>query len=226
MPFLLAIPQELLPIKRIELLHKDFQSSALPLSYISGNCFIKKIINMKICKIKYLNYSNKLKIKVLTKYEKFLYLRFYGPLGHINYKFRLQKNYILLKKKNKILFFLKSKWTLDLILCKQAFIGLLRGYKTILSILGRGYKTKLTNKGLVLNLGYSHLIFFKLPKPISIEEKKYKKKNLLLLKSNNSQVLNQTVFLLKSLRKLNVYKEKGIKINSEIYILKEGKKNN
>jgi ribosomal protein L6P/L9E len=61
---------------------------------------------------------------------------------------------------------------------------------------------------------------------VSIEIKKYKKKNLLLLKSNNSQLLNQTVFLLKSLRKLNPYKEKGIKINSEISILKEGKKNN
>jgi large subunit ribosomal protein L6 len=180
---------------------------------------------MQICKIKCLNYSSKLKLKILIKYHRYLYLRFYGPLGHINYKLKLQKNYILFKK-NKVLFFLKNKWTLDHILCKQAFIGLLRGYKKILSILGRGYKAKLTNKGLVLNLGYSHLIFFKVPKPISIEEKKYKKKNLLLLKSNNSQLLNQTVFLLKSLRKLNVYKEKGIKINSEIYVLKEGKKNN
>jgi hypothetical protein len=72
------------------------------------NCFIKKIINMKICKINYLNYSNKLKIKILTKSKKYLHLRFYGPLGHINYKLTLQNNYILLKK-NKIYFFKKNK---------------------------------------------------------------------------------------------------------------------
>jgi hypothetical protein len=109
MPYPLATLQKQIPIKRIELLHKDFQSSALPLSYISKNCFIKKIVNMKICKINYLNYSNKLKIKILTKNRKYLHLRFYGPLGHINYKVALQNNYLLFKKQNKVLFFRKNK---------------------------------------------------------------------------------------------------------------------
>jgi ribosomal protein L6P/L9E len=137
---------------------------------------------MKICKINYLNYSNKLKIKILTKNKNYLHLRFYGPLGHINYKIILQNNYIVLKKKSKLLFFKKNKWHSDYILCKQAFIGLLRGFKKILSIIGRGYKTRLINNGLILNLGYSHLIFFNIPKSVSIEMKKHKKKKFIIIK--------------------------------------------
>jgi ribosomal protein L6P/L9E len=70
-------------------------------------------------------------------------------------------------------------------------------------------------------LGFSHLVIFKLPESIYVSKIK---KDMLLLRSNNLNTLTQTIFLLKTLRKFNSYKEKGIKLTTDALVLKEGKK--
>ena len=176
---------------------------------------------MKICKLVYFKYNKKILIKIVKKLNYTLILRFLGPLGILNYRLNLKKNYLSFKRSNKIIFFKISNWELDRIIFIRIIRGLVRGYKKILYVFGMGYKIKLHNNNLILTLGFSHLILFKIPYNINI---KIIKKTHIVLKSTNNQLLNQTIFLLKNLRKFSAYKEKGIRLNIDNYIFKEGKK--
>ena len=175
------------------------------------------------CRLEKLVFNRKLKVKIFTKCNNMLHLRLFGPLGALSYKLNLHKNYVVFKPNNTILFFREDAWKADKIFLRQTLRGLLRGHKQILEIIGRGYKLKLINSNLILSLGYSHLINFKIPNSVVCN---IQGKNHIVLQSVDLTALNKTIFLLKSLRQLNAYKEKGIKLVGEIVILKEGKKKN
>lgn len=74
---------------------------------------------------------------------------------------------------------------------------------------------------LVLFIGYSHSINYKIPPNVFV---KILKKNQLSLQSANYQTLMQTIATLKSFKKLDVFKGKGIRMQGETLLLKEGKK--
>ena len=106
-------------------------------------------------------------------------------------------------------------------------VGVSEGYKKEMELVGVGYRAAATGQVLELSLGYSHAIYIKLPKEISVEAKMERNKNpLIILQSADKQLLGQVCAKIRSLRKPEPYKGKGIKFVGEIIRRKSGKSAN
>jgi len=102
--------------------------------------------------------------------------------------------------------------------------GVSEGYKTEQELVGVGYRA--ANKGqlLELTLGYSHNVSFDLPKEIKVTTLTEKGQNpKVILESVDKQLLGMVAAKLRSLRKPEPYKGKGIKFTGEILRRKAGK---
>ena len=102
--------------------------------------------------------------------------------------------------------------------------GVSEGYKSEQELVGVGYRA--TNKGqlLELTLGYSHNIVFELPKEIKVTTTAEKGQNpKIIMESNDKQLLGQVAAKIRSLRKPEPYKGKGIKFAGEQLRRKAGK---
>lgn len=103
-------------------------------------------------------------------------------------------------------------------------VGVSEGYKKELELVGVGYRA--SNKGniLELSLGYTHNIFMELPKEIKLETKSERNKNpLIVLESSDKQLLGQVCAKIRSFRKPEPYKGKGILFVGEQIRRKSGK---
>lgn len=106
-------------------------------------------------------------------------------------------------------------------------VGVSEGYKKEMELVGVGYRATATGQVLELALGYSHAIYIKLPKEIKVEAKTERNKNpLIILESSDKQLLGQVCAKIRSLRKPEPYKGKGIKFVGEIIRRKSGKSAN
>ena len=106
----------------------------------------------------------------------------------------------------------KSLHGLHRALLNNMVIGVSQGYKKTLELVGVGYKASAQNNVLELNLGYSHGIFFAVPEEVKVQAEMTKGKNPLIhLESIDKQLLGQIAAKLCSLRKVDPYKNKGIK---------------
>ena len=92
-----------------------------------------------------------------------------------------------------------------------------------LKFVGVGYKATLKKNIFILRLGLSHKLFCKIPKMIEIQKTK-KRPIVFSLKSHFLDVLQNTAFRLRSFKKPELYKGKGILLENEILNLKEKKK--
>ena len=102
--------------------------------------------------------------------------------------------------------------------------GVSEGYKTEQELVGVGYRA--ANKGqlLELTLGYSHNVSFELPKEIKVTTTAEKGKNpTIILESADKQLIGMVSAKIRSLRKPEPYKGKGIKFTGEILRRKAGK---
>lgn len=102
--------------------------------------------------------------------------------------------------------------------------GVSEGYKTEQELVGVGYRA--SNKGqlLELALGYSHNIVFELPAEIKVTTASEKGQNpKVTLESSDKQLLGMVAAKIRSLRKPEPYKGKGIKFSGEILRRKAGK---
>ena len=102
--------------------------------------------------------------------------------------------------------------------------GVSEGYKTEQELVGVGYRA--SNKGqlLELSLGYSHNVLFELPNEIKITTASEKGKNpTVVLESSDKQLIGMVAAKIRSLRKPEPYKGKGIKFAGEILRRKAGK---
>jgi large subunit ribosomal protein L6 len=116
---------------------------------------------------------------------------------------------------------LKQNKTLFYRLIQQGVVGVNFGYINRLAFVGVGYRVEsLTDKAITLKLGYSHLISIKIPLSIKAYSPK---KNVLILKSFDSQKLNLFTARIRSYRFPDVYKGKGILFKNEVVRLKSGK---
>ena len=103
-------------------------------------------------------------------------------------------------------------------------VGVSEGYKKELELVGVGYRAAATGQVLELSLGFSHAIYIKMPKEIKIEAKSERNKNpLIILESADKQLLGQVCAKIRSLRKPEPYKGKGIKFVGEVIRRKSGK---
>lgn len=119
---------------------------------------------------------------------------------------------------------MRSKHGLYRALINNMVIGVSEGFKTEQEFVGVGYKAELNGQILEMSLGYSHIIMFQLPKEIQAEIKSEKKGNTtLIMKSIDKQLLGQVAAKIRSFRKPEPYKGKGIKFVGEELLRKAGK---
>ena len=103
-------------------------------------------------------------------------------------------------------------------------VGVSEGYTKQLELVGVGYRV--SNKGNLLEfaLGYTHPILMELPSEIKVETKAERNQNpQIILKSCNKQLLGQVCAKIRSFRKPEPYKGKGIRFVGEVVRKKAGK---
>ena len=102
--------------------------------------------------------------------------------------------------------------------------GVSEGFKSVQEVIGVGYKAQANGQVLELALGYSHNIFFELPNEIKVETITLNGKNpLIIMTSYDKQLLGQVAAKIRSLRKPEPYKGKGIRFQGEEVRRKAGK---
>lgn len=109
-------------------------------------------------------------------------------------------------------------------LLNNMVVGVSQGYKKTLQLVGVGYRVSNTGNILEFALGYSHAILFSLPKEIKVETKSERNQDpLIMLESCDKQLLGQVCAKIRSLRKPEPYKGKGIRFEGEVIRRKSGK---
>lgn len=102
--------------------------------------------------------------------------------------------------------------------------GVNQGFKLEQEVIGVGYKASHNGQILDLVVGHSHHVLFELPKEIKLETKTEKGKNpTVILQSADKQLLGQVAAKIRSIRKPEPYKGKGIKFVGEQLRRKAGK---
>jgi large subunit ribosomal protein L6 len=109
-------------------------------------------------------------------------------------------------------------------LINNMVIGVSTGYKIELELIGVGYRVEAKENYLDLTLGYSHHDYFQVPPEISVKTESAKGKNpVIILESHDKQLIGQVAAKIRSLRKIEPYKGKGIKFVGEQIRRKAGK---
>ena len=115
----------------------------------------------------------------------------------------------------------KRLWGMKRSLINNAVIGSNTGYEKTLELVGVGYRAALKGKQLNLQLGYSHDINFDIPEGIKIT---VDKQTTLKISGADKQQVGSVASKLKTLRKIEPYKGKGIREKGQYILKKEGKK--
>lgn len=102
--------------------------------------------------------------------------------------------------------------------------GVTDGYEKKLELIGVGFKASNQGNVLDLSLGYSHNIVFEVPKELKVATQQEKGQNpLVILEGIDKQLLGQVAAKLRSLRKPEPYKGKGVRYVGEVVRKKAGK---
>src|SRR5437667_3091811 len=99
--------------------------------------------------------------------------------------------------------------------------GVKDGFERKLDIVGIGYRAQLQGRNIQLALGYSHPVIFPLPETVTAE---IERQVAITLRAPDKALLGETAAKLRSLRKPDPYKGKGIKYSDEVIRRKVGKK--
>ncbi|WP_020404824.1 50S ribosomal protein L6 [Gracilimonas tropica] len=109
-------------------------------------------------------------------------------------------------------------------LINNAVVGVSEGYTKKLEIIGVGYRAAMNGDVLELNLGYSHPIFFVPPEGINMEvDTKSSKNPILIISGVDKEMVGQVAAKIRSFRKPEPYKGKGIRYVGEYVRRKAGK---
>lgn len=152
-----------------------------------------------------------------------------GPLGQLKQKV---DESITIKQDNNILTFERANdekqqrayHGLYRALIANMVTGVSKGFETKQELVGVGYRAQATGQLLELALGFSHNIVFEIPSEVKVETVNEKGKNpLIILKSIDKQLIGQIAAKIRSFRKPEPYKGKGIKFENEVIRRKAGK---
>ncbi len=107
--------------------------------------------------------------------------------------------------------------------------GVTEGFSKDLDLVGIGYKVDAKLKAMTLSLGYSHPIEFPIPPGISVKVEKQNKTiqnyvATITISGSDKQLVGQVASDIRSLRRPDAYKGKGLRYASEVVRLKVGKK--
>lgn len=148
-----------------------------------------------------------------------------GPKGELGYKIPRELKVTLSENKIAVLPISKSKKTPALWGTIRAVIanmisGVTSGFEKKLEIEGIGFKAQTQGDDLVLNLGFSHQVIFKVPGGIKIGVEK----NVITINGISKELVGQTAANIRDLKKPEPYKGKGIRYAGEVIKRKVGKK--
>ena len=115
----------------------------------------------------------------------------------------------------------KRLWGMNRSLINNAVIGSSAGYEKVLELVGVGYRAALKGNLLNLQLGYSHDINFEIPEGIKIT---VEKQTTLKISGADKQQVGSIASKLKTFRKIEPYKGKGVREKGQYILKKEGKK--
>ena len=115
----------------------------------------------------------------------------------------------------------KRLWGMNRSLINNAVIGSSKGYEKTLELVGVGYRAALKGKQLNLQLGYSHDINYDIPDGIKID---VEKQTTLKISGSDKQQVGSVASKIKTYRKIEPYKGKGIREKGQYVLKKEGKK--
>ncbi len=149
------------------------------------------------------------------------FIKVSGPLGTIikkkeNVNFMLKDSIIYMLTEESLAYFYWS-------LVRALIIGVLKGYRFRLKLIGVGYRARIENKNLYLKIGFSHEVLYNIPEDIEIKCSKVKG-TLLWIKGKEEHRVRQIATEIRQLKKPDVYKGKGIHKENEILKLKKGKR--
>ncbi len=139
---------------------------------------------------------------------------------HVNIEDVDQKKFVVLTPKSKSNSGI-SRWGMQRALVANIIHGVSVGFEKILEIQGVGYRAQVKGDILNLQLGYSHDIQFPIPIGVSIEALP---QNQLKVSGVDKQLVGQVAAKIRSYRKPEPYKGKGVRYAGELIYLKEGKK--
>ncbi|MEA2114259.1 MAG: 50S ribosomal protein L6 [Thermodesulfobacteriota bacterium] len=111
-------------------------------------------------------------------------------------------------------------WGLTRTLINNMVIGVDKGFEKKLVVEGVGYRGKVSGSTLVLNVGYSNPVEFKLPEGISAD---IDKDNIITVSGINKELVGQVAARIREIRKPEPYKGKGIRYIDEHIVRKAGK---
>ena len=156
-----------------------------------------------------------------------------GPKGELSQK--VDSSIIVRIEDGQVMFEVDEKSPVN-IKQKQAFHGLYRalvhnmvvgvseGYKKELELVGVGYRVSNQGNLIEFSLGYTHPIFLQLPKEVKVETKMERNQNpQIVLESCDKQLLGLICAKIRSFRKPEPYKGKGILFKGEVIRRKSGK---
>ena len=102
--------------------------------------------------------------------------------------------------------------------------GVSKGYRKQMELIGVGYKATAQGNVLELSIGYSHNIFLAVPSELKLQASQEKGQNpMIVLEGIDKQLIGQVAAKIKSLRKVEPYKGKGIRYFGEYVRRKAGK---
>ncbi|HNX06720.1 MAG TPA: 50S ribosomal protein L6 [Bacteroidales bacterium] len=150
-----------------------------------------------------------------------------GPKGELkqkinpSVKIKVENNHIILERENDEV---RSYHGLYRALVANMVHGVSEGFKIVQEIIGVGYKADAQNNLLELALGYSHNIFMEMPSEVKVTTINERgKPPTIILESIDKQLLGQVASKIRSLRKPEPYKGKGIRFQNEVLRKKAGK---
>jgi large subunit ribosomal protein L6 len=118
----------------------------------------------------------------------------------------------------------RSKHGLYRALLQNMVTGVTEGFTTIQEFVGVGYKVEVKGQNIEMSLGYSHNIIFQIPEEVKAESVIERgRPPVLILRSSDKQLLGQVAAKVRSLRKPEPYKGKGIRFRGEVLRKKAGK---
>ena len=115
----------------------------------------------------------------------------------------------------------KRLWGTNRSLLNNAIIGASTGYTKTLVLTGVGFRAALKGKQLNLQLGFSHDINFDIPDSVKIS---VEKQTIIKIQGSNKQEVGMITSKIKSFKPPEPYKGKGIKVQGQYVLRKEGKK--
>ncbi len=152
------------------------------------------------------------------------YVKVEGPLGVLVKK---RDNFLLAERNNSIFLWTSSNEEnierFYLSMLKRLVVGVSKGYRQRLRLVGVGFKALLKDKKVLLKIGYSHEVYYDIPSDVRILVSKAKG-SFILIKGIEKERVQQIAKDIRNLRKPDAYKGKGIHYYKETLKLKKGKK--